>query len=90
MGDQRHHHYHVYHYFRQLWAISSLAVREGIAQREGIAAGDDDDVSTSRVLCSDMLEIDLVQRSGLHHAGERDQREQRAVIAGASELAKLG
>ena len=38
----------------------------------------------------DMLDIDLVQLSGLHHAGERDQREQRVVIAGASELAKLG
>ena len=67
-----------------------LAVREGVAQLEGIAVGDDDDVSTSRVLRDDMLDIDLVQRSGLHHAGERDQREQRVVIAGASELAKLG
>ena len=90
MDDQRHHHYHVYHHFGQLRASSSLAVREGIAQLEGIAAGDDDDVSTSRVLRDDMLDIDLVQRSGLHHAGERDQREQRVVIAGASELAKLG
>ena len=27
----------------------------------------------------DMLDIDLVQRSGFHHAGERDQREQRVV-----------
>ena len=63
----------------QLWAINSLAVREGIAQLEGIAAGDDDDVSTSRVLRDDMLDIDLVQRSGIHHAGERDQREQRVV-----------
>ena len=69
----------MYHHFRQLWAISSLAIREGIAQLEGIAAGDDDDVSTSRVLRDDMLDIDLVQRSGLHHAGERDQREQRVV-----------
>ena len=90
MDDQRHHHYHDYHHFRQLWAISGLAVREGVAQLEGIAVGDDDDVSTSRVLGDDMLDIDIVQRSGLHHAGERDQREQRVVIAGASELAKLG
>ena len=60
VDDQRHHHYHVYHHFRQLWAISSLAVREGIAQLEGIAAGDDDDVSTSRVLRDDTLDIDLV------------------------------
>ena len=66
MDGQRHHHYHVYRHFRQLWAISSLAVREGIAQLEGIGAGDDDDVSTSRVLRDDMLDIDLVQRSGLH------------------------
>ena len=69
----------MYHHVRQLWAINSLAVREGIAQLEGIAAGDDDDVSTSRVLRDDMLDIDLVQRSGIHHAGERDQREQRVV-----------
>ena len=51
---------------------------------KGIAVGDDDDVGTSRVLPDDVLDIDLVQRSGLRHAGERDQREQRVVIARAS------
>ena len=73
-----------------MWAISGLAVREGVAQLEGVAVGDDADVSTSRVLPDDVLDIDIVVRPCLRHAHERDQHEQRVVIAGASELAKLG
>ena len=61
-----------------------------VAQLEGVAVGDDDDVGTSRVLPDDVLHMPALHalrwkclpKARLGHACERDQREQRVVIAG--------